>query len=370
MAADLAMAGGIGQGLQSFADSYLKGMQMKQQNQLNQRFADIASQKEQAGLLGQGMQVNPQTQQVEYNPAQQGLISATHDIAANRAQPGSEESNAAYNQYKQRLENVQPGASQFLPEGKSAIWYEQNIEPHLANEEKLATEKQIAQQRSNATIQAAQIKEGGAAGAGGSGGNKQQNAELQKTIQLLESARGNPAASQAEKDLYAAQKANSLFNRYKDPNQMSNQETQLYATEIAKMASGGVPSIHELQGLNPATIPASLASIAQKFANNPEPANAGEFMKRYKAYSDGLADDARQVIEDKYGRIIESKKDALGDNNYKKLQDNYINRFKDKKGLLSQDNSNAHPQDSQAVQWAKSNPNDPRAAAILKANGM
>jgi len=30
----------------------------------------------------------------------------------------------------------------------------------------------------------------------------------------------------------------------------------------------------------------------------------------------------------------------------------------------------AHPQDSEAVQWAKVNPNDPRAAAILKANGL
>lgn len=29
-----------------------------------------------------------------------------------------------------------------------------------------------------------------------------------------------------------------------------------------------------------------------------------------------------------------------------------------------------HPQDSQAVQWAKANPNDPRAAAILKENGF
>lgn len=30
----------------------------------------------------------------------------------------------------------------------------------------------------------------------------------------------------------------------------------------------------------------------------------------------------------------------------------------------------AHPQDSEAVQWAKANPKDPRAVAILKANGL
>lgn len=40
-------------------------------------------------------------------------------------------------------------------------------------------------------------------------------------------------------------------------------------------------------------------------------------------------------------------------------------------GLLNQSQSAAaqpHPQDSQAMQWAKANPNDPRSAAILKAN--
>jgi len=30
----------------------------------------------------------------------------------------------------------------------------------------------------------------------------------------------------------------------------------------------------------------------------------------------------------------------------------------------------AHPQDDEAIQWARQNPNDPRAAAILKANGL
>ena len=30
----------------------------------------------------------------------------------------------------------------------------------------------------------------------------------------------------------------------------------------------------------------------------------------------------------------------------------------------------AHPQDLQAIQWAKSNPNDPRASKILQMNGM
>lgn len=156
----------------------------------------------------------------------------------------------------------------------------------------------------------------------------QENKSLTQTQQLLESARGNPAAAQSEKDLYASQKANSLFNMYKDPNQANNSMFQLYATEIAKMASGGVPSIHELQGLNPNTIPGYLSSAAEKFSSTPTPANKGEFMKQFKSYSDALAKDAQKVIQDKYGRVIESRKNQLGPDNYQTLQENYINRFK------------------------------------------
>lgn len=156
--------------------------------------------------------------------------------------------------------------------------------------------------------------------------SKSQDQALTSTQQLLESARGNSAA-QAEKDLYASQKADSLYNRYKNPDQMNNAEVQLYATEIAKMASGGVPSIHELQGLNPATIPSQLSAIAQKYSNSPSSANAGAFLQRYKAYSDSLAQDAKNVIQDKYGRVIESRKNILGPENYDALQANYINRF-------------------------------------------
>lgn len=158
--------------------------------------------------------------------------------------------------------------------------------------------------------------------------DQQQSRALTQTQQLLESARGNPAAAQAEKDLYASQKANSLYNMYKDPNQANNSMFQLYATEIAKMANGGQPSIHELQGLNPTTIPSYLSSAAEKFSSTPTPANKGAFMKQFKKYSDALATDAQRVIKDKYSRVIEPRKKQLGNANYNALQDQYVNRFK------------------------------------------
>lgn len=154
-----------------------------------------------------------------------------------------------------------------------------------------------------------------------------QNKALLQTVQLLESARGNPAAAQAEKDLYAADKAKSLATLYGNPNKLSPQMVQLLSTEVAKIASGGTPSMHELEGLNPQTLQSRFAGIWQKVANHPTAANAAEFVKQYEDYAGALTKDAQKVIKEKYGRVIESRKTPLGDDNYKSLQDQYINRF-------------------------------------------
>jgi len=108
---------------------------------------------------------------------------------------------------------------------------------------------------------------------------------------------------------------------------MSSAEVQLYATEIAKMASGGTPSIHELAGLNPSTVPKTLAEAAQKAMNHPTGAQAGEFLQRFKEYGDSLATEAKKVITDRYGRVIESSRGRIGEQNYQTLQQQYINRF-------------------------------------------
>lgn len=154
-----------------------------------------------------------------------------------------------------------------------------------------------------------------------------QDKSLQSTQQLLESARGNPAAAQAEKDIYASDKANSLANLYGDPNKLNPAMTQLLATEVAKIASGGTPSIHELDGLNPQTLNSTFAGTWQKLVNSPTPANAGAFVKQYQDYANALTKDAQKVIQDKYGRVIESRKAQLGPDNYDSLKANYLDRF-------------------------------------------
>ena len=154
----------------------------------------------------------------------------------------------------------------------------------------------------------------------------QERAMLQ-TGQLLESARGNPAAAQAEKDLYAADKAKSLASLYGDPNKLNPAMTQLLATEVAKIASGGVPTMHELEGLNPQTLKGKFAGVWEKLVNHPTPANAGAFIKQYQDYAGALTKDAQKVIHEKYGRVIESRKSQLSDQDYKALEDKYLKRF-------------------------------------------
>jgi hypothetical protein len=154
-----------------------------------------------------------------------------------------------------------------------------------------------------------------------------QDKALTSTQQLLESARGNPAAAQAERDLYAADKAKSLANMYGDPNKLSQRQVSLLVSEIGKIAQGGAPTMSELEGLSPDTLRGKLSRFWEKLSNSPTAANAAEFVKQYTDYASVLSKDAQKVINDKYGRVIETRKDQLGPKNYKALQDQYLHRF-------------------------------------------
>ncbi len=155
----------------------------------------------------------------------------------------------------------------------------------------------------------------------------QQNKALTSAQQLLESARGNPAAAQAEKDLYSAQKATSLANLYGDPNKLSLPQVKLLASEIGKIAAGGVSTQSELEGITPNTLTGRLSQYVSNLTNSPTPANAAAFVKQYQDYTKELSKDAKKVIQDKYGRVIEARKGQLGDTNYNALKDQYLNRF-------------------------------------------
>lgn len=187
------------------------------------------------------------------------------------------------------------------------------------------------------------------------------NQALGQTQQLLESARGNPAAQQAERDLYSASKAKSLINLYGDPNKLSPEMVATLVSEVAKISGGGAPTLEGMKALTPDTLNSKLARAKEFLMNKPSAASAGQFIKQYEDYVDKLTDDAKKVIKDKYGRIIESRKNALGDEGYQSLKDTYLNRFESPEG------ANASPKfDQDVIDYASKHGITPEQAQQIK----
>lgn len=152
--------------------------------------------------------------------------------------------------------------------------------------------------------------------------------ELNNTGQLMEQMRGSPAVSQAEKDLYAASKADTLANLYGDPNKLSMPQVRMLSQEIAKIAAGGNSTMSELEGITPHSLAGRMSSFVSNLINKPTAANAAAFVKQFQDYSKNLTSDAQNVITDRYSRILEPRKNQLRPEDYQNLQDKYVNRFK------------------------------------------
>ncbi len=205
--------------------------------------------------------------------------------------------------------------------------------------------------------------------------------DFDKTVAMLNSARGDKGTAQAMNDLYSASKAKGLVSLFKDPNNMTTSDVTLLQSEIAKIATGGVPAHAEMQALSNPTLQSKLAPIITAFTNEPTPANAGAFVNHYMQYVNQLGEDARQQLSQRTGALIGTKN--FSPDQLKRLQ-GMVGRYapsspQQGSGLIGQQGSSPgapqpHPQDSQAIQWAKQNLNNPamaqKAQAILKANGQ
>jgi hypothetical protein len=158
--------------------------------------------------------------------------------------------------------------------------------------------------------------------------DKKTDSDLFKVQSLAESQRGSAAVAQAEKDLYAASKVHTLRNMFPDPNKMNPQMVNLFVQDVSKIANGGQPSQHELEGMNPNTWSGDLAKAWQKLSNQPTPANQGAFIKQYENYANALSSDAKKVILDKYGRVLDPYAAKYKDNpTYQAMRKKYVDRF-------------------------------------------
>lgn len=153
---------------------------------------------------------------------------------------------------------------------------------------------------------------------------KSQNAAAHQTESFMRTARGNPEVSQALKDRYAASKAKMLLAQQPDYDKLSGQQVNLLVNEIAKIATGGVPTAPELRALNPGTLKGQLATTWSKLSNQPTPQNAGAFIKQYKSYLDDLYNNADKVVQTNLVKPLEANKEAMGEKHYKALHDQYV----------------------------------------------
>ena len=149
----------------------------------------------------------------------------------------------------------------------------------------------------------------------------------QQTLQALQSARGNPAVQQAEKDVYSAAKINSLKDQVKSLDQMSPQQVSLLAHETLKMASGGQGTEDELKSIKPGTPQYALADLGQKLKNAPVGAKAGAFARQLVDYANSMAGDAKNLLKQNYQGIIETKKPYLAPGDYQNFNKQFMDRL-------------------------------------------
>jgi len=145
-----------------------------------------------------------------------------------------------------------------------------------------------------------------------------------KVFSMLAGARQQPQIMQALKDIYGVDKAEYLYNAYKDPNKFSKQDKALYLQEIAKISSGGKATQAELEHLDPDTYRSRFADLGSKFLNEPTAANLGAFLKRYHSYMLDLRKNAVNTIKDTHQKILDSAPSGLSEEARQKYQKNYI----------------------------------------------
>jgi hypothetical protein len=181
----------------------------------------------------------------------------------------------------------------------------------------------------------------------------------------METFRGNAGAQQASKDILSADKAVRLVEG-KDPNTLTVQDLRLLSDELGKVATGGVPTEHGVQGLMPDNLQTKFAEMKNFLSSNPTNANAGEYIKHNMAYLKDMRDTAKSSIDSYRSNIAKGYRGKISQSDYEENQNDYgLNQQSQRQPATS-----VTSEDQKAIDWAKANTNDPRAQKILKLHGM
>ena len=177
-------------------------------------------------------------------------------------------------------------------------------------------------------------------------GKESRDAEV-KAETDMNSTRGKQALMMAQRNLMAVKNAQKMLEEFPDTDKWTPQQVTLFNSEIAKIATGGVPTESQIHELSNPTAASGMANIVQRLTNVPTGADQSKFINLNKQYLEGLGGVAQQTIRDNIGNVAKSYQDKLGPEAYKKL----LYRHSDMLGLFT-------PQQERGIQ------------AVMQAKGM
>lgn len=138
----------------------------------------------------------------------------------------------------------------------------------------------------------------------------------------MESFRGNSAAQQAAVKVQNADTALAIVKN-KDPNTLTTQDLRLFADEMGKIATGGVPGEHGTTSLMPNNLQTKWAEIQNFLSSNPTDAEAGKYIQHNIKYMEDMKDVAKSTLSQYRANIARGYKHKVKEEDYNEAASDY-----------------------------------------------
>lgn len=228
--------------------------------------------------------------------------------------PKSEKSQFLRDAYKQFLKRD-------IPDSVSAAQLKDQF-PQLAKLAELRDAAQaraeVAKQRAADTAAYREQLLGAKQTAAGNKASADQNKAYTEAVQKVQTFRGNRAAQQASMDVLSADKALNLVKN-KDLNTLTTQDLRLLEGEIAKIATGGVPTEHGVETLMPNNLKTKWAEMKNFLLSNPTDANSAAYIKKNLKYLEDMKETSKNTLYKYQTAIAKPYKNRLAESDFKDL---------------------------------------------------
>ncbi len=152
--------------------------------------------------------------------------------------------------------------------------------------------------------------------------NKDQNDAYLHMRKDLESFRGNAAAQQASKDVLSADKTLAMV-KSKPPEQFTTQDLSLLAGEMAKIATGGVPTEHGIHNLMPSNLQTKMAEMQNFLTSKPTDAQAGAYIRANMKYVEEMQATAGDTLKTYRHNLAKGYKSKVRPEDFQEAANDY-----------------------------------------------